>query len=238
MSDIPDPDALFRALAETWPAAAEHRAGAWLLREGAGAGSRVSSARPLGPVGSSDLPLLQDAAARLGQSPLVQVRAGQDALDAMLAAAGYALRDETLIMAAPVGALPPASRMTAFALWPPLGIQRDIWAESGIGAARQAVMERVTGPKAALLGRLSDRAAGVGFVAVSEGIAFVSAVAVLPAFRRQGCARNMMGAAAHWAQAAGATHLALAVTRANEEAGALYASLGMEVVGKYHYRAK
>lgn len=237
-ADSPGMEALLASLAATWPAVAEHPVGPWILRDGGGGGSRVSSAVARGAVAPGDLPRLEAAAARIGQAPLVQILPGQESLDATLAAAGYALQDETLVMAAPLGAVPPAPGMAAFAHWPPLGILRDIWSESGIGPARQAVMQRVAGPKAAVLGRLSDRAAGAAFVAAAHGIAFVSAVAVLPAFRRKGCARNMMGAAAAWAQAAGATHLALAVTRANEGGRALYASLGMEVVGKYHYRAK
>ena len=51
-------------------------------------------------------------------------------------------------------------------------------------------------------------------------------------------ARNMMRAAAIWAQNHGATTLALAVTRSNVSANALYSSLGMTVVGYYHYRIK
>jgi hypothetical protein len=46
----------------------------------------------------------------------------------------------------------------------------------------------------------------------------------------------MMQHAAVWAGRQGATHLALAVTRANGGANALYSSLGMEVAGRYHYR--
>ena len=44
--------------------------------------------------------------------------------------------------------------------------------------------------------------------------------------------------AACWAEAEGATTLALAVTTRNAAARALYASLGMAVVGQYHYRMK
>jgi GNAT superfamily N-acetyltransferase len=47
-----------------------------------------------------------------------------------------------------------------------------------------------------------------------------------------------MRAAARWAEGNGATTLALAVTRANSAANALYASLGMVAAGHYHYRAR
>jgi hypothetical protein len=45
-----------------------------------------------------------------------------------------------------------------------------------------------------------------------------------------------MREAAFWAQDQGASHLALAVTQGNTGGNALYSSLGMQVVGQYHYR--
>ena len=42
--------------------------------------------------------------------------------------------------------------------------------------------------------------------------------------------------AARWARTQGATHMAVLCTKANEGANALYTSLGLEVVGQYHYR--
>jgi ribosomal protein S18 acetylase RimI-like enzyme len=61
---------------------------------------------------------------------------------------------------------------------------------------------------------------------------------VSPPYRRQGCAQNILRAAAVWARQQGADTLALAVTEANGGARALYASQGMQVVGQYHYRQK
>ena len=46
----------------------------------------------------------------------------------------------------------------------------------------------------------------------------------------------MTGAAAAWAAAEGAATLALAVTRANAPARALYARLGLAEAAAYHYR--
>jgi GNAT superfamily N-acetyltransferase len=66
----------------------------------------------------------------------------------------------------------------------------------------------------------------------------IHAVEVRPALRRKGAARQMLNAAAHWAAEQGADRLALAVTEANAGARALYASLGMQPVGQYHYRIK
>jgi len=45
-----------------------------------------------------------------------------------------------------------------------------------------------------------------------------------------------MRQAAHWAQTHGAAWMAVLCTQANAGANGLYASLGMQVVGQYHYR--
>jgi N-acetylglutamate synthase len=45
----------------------------------------------------------------------------------------------------------------------------------------------------------------------------------------------MIRAMAFWARENGAKHFALVVTEANVGANALYASLGFDVVGHYHY---
>jgi N-acetylglutamate synthase len=42
-------------LEATWPPAARHRAGPWVLRDGAGGGKRVSAATAEGPVTAADL---------------------------------------------------------------------------------------------------------------------------------------------------------------------------------------
>jgi GNAT superfamily N-acetyltransferase len=99
-------------------------------------------------------------------------------------------------------------------------------------------MDRVAGPKCAVLARSGDRSAGVAFVGVAGGEAMVHALHVLPAFRRRGSAANIMRAAALWAAEQGAGRLSLAVTQANEAANSLYAFLGMPIVGQYHYRLR
>lgn len=229
---------LLADMADTWPCVASYRVGAWRIRDGGGGGSRVSAATAEAPVTAADLPAMQDACARLGQPALVMIRPDEEPLDALLQAGGYGMQDETLLYAAPVSAFPCPPRETAFAVWPPLAVQTDLWHEAHVGPPRIEVMMRAAGPKAAILGRSADRVAGTGFVAISGETAFLHALAVVPEMRRQGCARNMLWAAAEWAQSAGATRLALAVTRANEGARALYASQGMQVVGQYHYRRK
>ena len=232
----PDAATLLHHMTASWPPVAEHAVGPWTLREGPGGGHRVTCAVAGGLVTAADLPPLRQAAARLGQPGLVMVRQGEDALDATLAGAGWGMGEDVVLYLAPTNAFEAPQVMTSFAMWPPLAVQRLMWDEGGIGTGKQAIMDRANGPKAAVLGRSGDRPAGTGYVAISGGIAYVHALTVVPALQRQGTARNILRAAGAWAQSAGADWLALAVTRGNVPARGLYASMGMQLVGQYHYR--
>lgn len=234
------PAALSRLMEDTWPPAAVTRVGPWTIREGKGGGKRVSAASAAGAWDEGDLPAAEAAMEAIGQPQLFIIGAGEDALDQALAARGYRVVDPVLAYSGATTDLGagPIAPLAAFAHWPPLAVARDLWAEGGIGPARLAVMDRVAGPKTAILGRSSDRAAGVAFVALAHGCAMLHALEVTPARRRAGVARDILRAAAAWAAAQGAGTLAVVVTEANGPARALYASLGMAVVGHYHYRQK
>ncbi|WP_413874916.1 GNAT family N-acetyltransferase [Albidovulum sp.] len=224
----------------TWPAAARHPAGTFTVREGKGGGQRVSAATANGHWTEDDIDAAERMQARLGQPPLFLIRPGEDALDAALAARGYRVKDPVNVYECATATLAaqPADPMAGFAVWPPLAIMRDLWAEGGIGPDRIAVMERAGGPKTAILGRVSDRAAGVAFVAIAGERAMLHALHIAPGLRRQGSAVKIMRTAAHWAQDHGAKRFSVLVTEANGAANALYASLAMEIVGQYHYRSK
>lgn len=222
----------------TWPAAAQRRLGPWIIRDGQGGGKRVSAATAAADWQPADIALAEAAMHDLGQDPLFMIRAGDAALDAALDARGFRIIDPVLAYAAPCASLANPDPMTAFPHWPPLGIAREIWATAGIGAARQAVMQRATGAKVAILGRTANRPSGAAFVAIHAQTAMLHALEVVPALRRQGSANNILRAAAKWAQDHGATTLVLVVMQANSGARALYASLGMQAVGQYHYRQR
>ena len=232
-----DPQTLAEVMEATWPPAARHPCGPFLLRDGNGGGKRVSAATVEGPWQQEDL---TRAEAAMGVHPLFLIRAGDGALDEALAARGYRVVDPVIAYAAPVADLigEGPRRMTTFPHWPPMQIARQIWADAGIGPARLAVMERVEGAKAVILGRANDRASGVAFIACHRRQAMLHALEVVPALRRQGSAQDMLRAAAGWAVAQGAVSLGLVVTEANGPARALYARMGMRDVGRYHYRQR
>lgn len=238
----PAPVLLETALEESWPAAGVRVCGPFRLRDGAGGGQRVSAATADAPAGAAEIATAEAAMRADGQCPLFRLRPDRcpwdGSIDAALAARGYAVVDPTLFLVAQVAQLAPAPMpgLRVFPIWPPLAIQRDLWAEAGTGPARLAVMRRVGTPKAALMAREADRVAGTAFVAVCGPVAMLHAVEVTPALRRRGAARNLARAAAEWAAGRGAVWLALAVTEANAPARALYAGLGMLPAGGYHYR--
>ena len=234
----PDIHTLYRVVDGTWPAASMKRTGPWIIREGQGGGQRVSAATAEGPVCEGDVAQAEDAMRALGQTPLFMIRVGQTALDDILAARGYAIVDPVNAYVGPVGPITdkPDPRALVFSIWPPLAIQIDIWATGGIGAGRIAVMERASDPKTSILGRHDHTPAASAFISIHEGIAMIHAVEVVESCRRMGIGEMVTRHAARWAAEHGATHLSALCTQANTAANALYTSLGLSVVGQYHYR--
>jgi len=235
---LPNLDELISALEATWPPASSMGVGPFTLRDGAGGGKRVSAATPNAPATADHIANAAAIMAAAGTARLFRLQPDDGALDDSLAEQGYQVLDPTRLFAAPVDAMlnPEQPPLAAVASDACLGIQSDIWEDGGIGPARRAVMDRACGPKAWLLSRLKDRVTGAGFVAVHNGIAMVHALEVRRSARRHGGARAMMHRAAKWAAAHEATQVSVAVTQANAAANSLYASLGMTVVGHYHYR--
>jgi len=233
----PDASRLYDVCEGTWPPARVWTEGPWTLRDGAGGGKRVSAATAWGDVTDGDVSTAEVAMRSMGMLPLFMIRAGEDKLDAVLDARGYARIDEVMLYVAPVEALMdrPMPRVTCFTIWEPLAIMTEIWATDGIGPARLAVMERAA-VKTGVLARWNEKPAGVAFAAVHGGIAMVHAAVVLPHQRRMGVAEWMMRAAAFWAQRQGAAHLSVLCVTANKPANALYTKLGFTSVGTYHYR--
>jgi len=235
--DAPTLDQLYRAIDETWPAARKVEQGVWTLRDGQGGGQRVSAATARAAPKDADIPEAEAAMRDMGQRPLFMIRAGEDALDGLLAARGYELRDPVNLYAAPVAALTdlPIPRVTAFAIWEPLAIMVEIWRKGGLDDARFDVMARA-GRKTAILSRWNEQPAGAAFAALSGDICMVHAVEVLAHQRRQGVAGWMMRRAAFWAQSHGATQVSVLCVADNGPANALYQAMGFGIVGGYHYR--
>lgn len=237
---LPSSALLYKVVDATWPAAAKIPCGPFTLREGLGGGSRVSAATANSDATTAQVETAAQAMRDMGQPALFMIRDTNTLLDQQLSGLGYEIKDPVTLYAAPIETMvttrPP--HKTVFTAWPPLAAQSEIWAQGGIGAGRLAVMDRVPEPKTTLLGRALDRPAGTTFVGIAHDCAMIHALEIGAAFRRQGLAVNMTRAAAFWARDNGAHFLTLVTTKANAGANALYTSLGMTVVGHYHYRIK
>lgn len=225
------------ALRDTWPAGSVCNIGGLRMAMSDGGGDRVNSAHSAGEWQDADIAQVARAYRDAGRSPLFQVRDDDARLSDRLSEMGFGPSRGTAVLSVMAQDLtdreiPP---VTAFAMWPPLAIQRDIWRAAGIDAGRQEVMARVGLPKAAILGRIEDRAAGAAFVAQSAGVAVVHALEITASLRRKGLAGWMMRRAAIWACENGADRLVLAVMRDNDAALALYRGLGFREIGGYSY---
>lgn len=237
----PDLDRLLAALDATWAAAGRVPLGDWVVRRGAGAGRRVGSVWTKGDPGTDPATAVARAgeiAARWGEPLFLQVREGDEALDALLAERGFTVEAPSRLMAADVAAVAAhgvGDRMVV-EVRAPLIVLDELWQAGHVDAPRRAVMERTPLPKIRLMLREDDRPAAAAFVAVDGDVAMLHALVVGPGFRRRGVGRAATAAAAHWALGQGAATLGLAVEAGNDAALALYRGMGFRDCGGYHYR--
>lgn len=237
---LPSIETLYAVCDATWPAASESEAAGFLIRDGQGGGKRVSAATLAGPLEAADIEAAENAMRSLGQTPLFQVRASEDALDAALQEAGYTVIDPVNVYVATAQSLatelPP--RTVAIPAWEPLHIMKEIWDAGGIGPERINVMLRANGPKTGFVSRWQDKPAGTSYAAIHQGISMMHAIEIKPEMRRNGLARWAMRRLAFWTMEMGGDTVSVICTQSNDAANALYQSLGMTMVGHYHYRIK
>ena len=229
----------FAAIDATWPAIEYKHTDHFTCRRGAGAGMRVSAITMDEAWTTDDITAACEITSMWGQYPIFSIRPWQSQLDNHLAKLGYKKCFETLVLTAPSLHIAKQSKDDEADVCSAilLQIQREIWQTGGhINKARWEVMDRVATQKTYLLGRLYNRPSGTGFISISNEIAMLHALDILPTARRQGLGTRLTTMAADWAVRHDAHHFSLLVTAENKSARALYKALGMEVVSKYHYR--
>lgn len=243
-----DPDRAFGALERTWPPARVIAKAPWRVFDGQGGGKRVSAAVADAPIPEEEtdaaIDLAEQVQVSLGQPSLFMLHDGEEALDARLDARGYELIDPVRMLAINAAKLAAHAPTTPLNGPPqvvtcemPLAIMAELWAEDGIGPHRLAVMARATQPHY-LMARMQDRLAGCAFLGIDGDVAIIHSLMVAPDHRRHGLGAALTILAARIAQEAGATWLALAVTRENAGACRLYEGLGFSDVAAYHYRIR
>jgi GNAT superfamily N-acetyltransferase len=237
--------ALELAANEAWPAPDHERLGDWLLRAAGGWTGRGNSALPVGDPGrplDSAIDAVQDWYAARGLPPKINVPLPLAApVNAALDARGWHTSPRVLVQTTPLADLQAA---TAGAGRPPVRLSEapsKAWLDLAAGrkgevpaagihiltAVRQVRFAEVYGDD----GELSAIARGT---VTGAGRYFgIFLVEVVPAARRRGLARQVIGALAEWAGRLGATTAFLQVEAHNAAARALYERLGFTTHHEY-----
>ncbi len=240
MRELLSEERLFKAMDATWAPAEITIDGPWKLRRGGGGGKRVSASSTESIVTEQEIVHAEDQMVVMGQPKLFMLNSKNSTLDEMLELRGYRVVDPVLIYCAsaadiakiesvPLDAIPSAE---------PLNLMKELWQAGGISAERMAVMKRTQQPKTYLFCRARNSPAGAAFVAIDQGIAMLHALEIASDFQRAGSARRVMSRAAIWAIENGAEFLSVVTTSKNLPARGLFSGIGMQIVGKYHYRMK
>ena len=229
---------IFEIIDLTWPAKEFLELPEWKLRKSIKGGKRVSAVTAIGKSGIPAIQFVENTLEEWCQDKLFMIKAGENSLDEALKKRGYCIVDPTNIWSISAEALsmqqiPP---VTAFSIFPPLAIQREIWTANGIDASRIEIMDRVKTPKTTIFGRINAKPAASAFVAVSNKIAMVHALIVDHKFQRQGMGKHVMQKVGVWAHQQGAESVVVLCTKQNQSANNFYKILGMKVIGEYHYR--
>ena len=158
---MPDLSDLYEVVDHTWPAHRKISCGSWILRQGCGGGKRVSAATLQSRIDIPDISVAEKGMLELGQDPLFMIRCGDKKLDQILDDGAYKFVDAVNIYCTSCKSIlrstPP--RLSAFYIWEPLEIQKDIWSHGGIDRNRIAVMERANCIKTSLLMRWDNHPA-------------------------------------------------------------------------------
>jgi GNAT superfamily N-acetyltransferase len=228
--------------ARAWPALCSERLDGWLLRRTPAVRRRRSnSALPLGHNGAS-VETVERFYRAHGMTPLVHVAPAEElgGLDGALAERGWVADGETDILVARelVPGASPGVEVTVRA-----GVDRA-WVDAWVAAegrpdaqeTSERVLARIPAPAGFALARIDGAPAGVGIAACDTGWSGVFCMATVPAMRRRGVARAVVGALWEWSRGHGAGAMYLQVERDNPAARALYTSLRFTRSHGYHFR--
>jgi ribosomal protein S18 acetylase RimI-like enzyme len=230
----------------SWPAAAVHYDGTWVIRLTAGhPAKRLNSINPLDPSDVHNLPERIARASRRFEAygrPLtfrISPLSGLE-LHQYLDGEGWATLSESLVMRMPLKEATVASAMDQIPL---KDISRFINAAVKVhdaDASLRAGLSEIIGsiqPETGLFALERGHDALATLICVHDGdLAGLFEIGTEPAVRNQGYARQLILSALRWAHLRGAREAWLQVEADNAPALALYRSLGFDEVYRYHYR--
>lgn len=230
-----------RLIDEAWPAQYTEVFDGWRLRHAGGVTKRANSvwaaAEPGDPVKAIEA--AERFYAERGLAPVFSVGPGSRPadLDTLLARRGYTVVDPTLVMTTTLAGEPSMAGKVRIADRPSDAWLDLWWSVDGRYPAGLATATKIlTGVPASYASTGEDGCEGVGR-SVSQGDWLgIYSMAVAPAARRRGLARDVLTALLDDGLERGAHRAYLCVTEQNSGARALYERAGFEVSGGYHYR--
>lgn len=240
----PDVRALERATLSTVPAPRIAFDGPFVVRAFEGGTGRANAASSIDPAPDAGLAeriaRIEALYAARGLPPRFRATPlDPPGLGALLAARGYVGKDETVILLAPIGAIAaPDPAATALPAPDADWMAVTATAEHQTPARRrekEATPALLMVPGAWITLHEGGAAAAVISVVAAGAVAGFFDLAVPPTHRRRGLAARAVRAAAHWAQAQGATWLFCQVAAANAASLALNTGLGMTAAYRYRY---
>jgi GNAT superfamily N-acetyltransferase len=222
-----------------WPAPDTAWLGRWLLRAADGWTGRANSVLPLGDPDVTDpISAVRQWYARRQLPAQFQV-ALPDPLDDVLGDAGFAAGPTTLMQTASLAAVsgPPLPGLPAVALD---STPSPAWLGSWRGGQTlpPVAVSVLTGAALPIFATVSegDRVAAIARAVVDSGWLGVTALEVMPEFRRRGVATHVLRSLATWGAQNGARQAYLQVFESNSGAVAVYERLGFSTHHTYHYR--
>ncbi|MBI1250459.1 MAG: GNAT family N-acetyltransferase [Alphaproteobacteria bacterium] len=234
-----------RATIRAWPAAEQDERFGWVLLAAGGVTGRVNACWPLTWTGETALNTAIDAVeswyAARNLPPRFKVTTNAVApleLTDALRARNYAPTHETLIMTRQLDAAFPAPDHVRIHAEPPpsmVAVLRETSADAAEFEERFAIAQRAPRPAAFAQIEQDGRAIAIGMSASADGLAGVFLMRTAPAARRKGCARAIVHALLHWAQAHEAGAAFLQVEADNPNAVALYAQCGFSEAARYAF---
>jgi ribosomal protein S18 acetylase RimI-like enzyme len=246
---MPARDLAWRVEETCWnafPSLKQVLAGDFLLRFAGGVSRRANSANPL-CAEPRDMPAAIAAAEQLyraqKQATIFRVPTIADPrLDSELARRGYTSEGETCVLHGPIGKIGAAADPKAQLLTAPdpdwlaaMSFLQGHTAEQS--ATYRRIVDAIAIPVRFALLRVGSEPAALAYGALHGGLLCYESVITDPARRRQGLARRVVGALAHWAREASAEGACLQVEASNEPARALYRGFGLATeLYRYHYR--
>jgi N-acetylglutamate synthase len=228
-------------LVNVWPAVTTLLMKGWVIRMANGYSGRANSVSAI--VSGAELKpellgLIESLFIQAGLEPCVRVTpVAQRGTLEMLLTRGYRVKDQSLVMLAPIGTQHSSAVAVRLEPKPSSAWLTGVSALQEPSKSNAAHLEAITGriQLPAAFATIMENGASVGFgmAAVDRGVAEIGSIILAPSVRGRGLGRGLMQALLGWATNAGAGQAFLQVTEDNTPARRLYKSLGFETVCGY-----